>query len=123
MAPLPQAVHERDDHWSALYETASGKDASFSIFSLGTPDGSSEIFSVRIPYLLSFLSTNTFDGAVKGINNLQAEYTEMYYAAESSLLTCPTDGAFTPIIWANYWSFRSMIGLGKIAPTGAAVGV
>lgn len=107
----------------ALYETASGKDASFSIFSLGTPDGLSEIFSVRIPYLLSFLSTNTFDGTVEGINNLQAEYTEMYCAAESSLLTCPTDGAFTPIIWVTYWSFRWMIGLGAIAALISVVGL
>src|SRR5690606_35719969 len=51
----------------ALYQTATGKDASFSLFSLGTPDGAHEIFSVRVPYLLSFLSTNTFDGTVEGI--------------------------------------------------------
>lgn len=107
----------------ALYETASGKDASFSLFSVGTPDGTEEIFSLRVPYLLSFLSTNTFDGTVEGINNLQAEYTELYCGAEDSLLTCPSDGSFTPIIWVTYWSFRWMIGLGFFAAFVSAVGL
>lgn len=107
----------------ALYSNATGADASFSIFSLGTPDGSSEIFSVRIPYLLSFLSTNSFDGTVEGINNLQAEYTEMYCGAGSSLLTCPSDGLFTPIVWVTYWSFRWMMGLGILAALVSLVGL
>lgn len=107
----------------ALYETASGKDASFSIFSLGTPDGSEEIFSIRIPYLLSFLSTNSFDGEVEGIRDLQAEYTEMYCGGPDSLLTCPTDGNFVPIIWITYWSFRWMIGLGALSAFISAVGL
>ena len=107
----------------ALYDTATGADASFSLFSLGTPDGAHEIFSVRIPYLLSFLSTNTFDGTVEGIRNLQTEYTEMYCGGADSLLTCPTDGAFAPIIWVTYWSFRWMIGLGAIAALISVVGL
>ncbi len=107
----------------ALYETASGADASFSIFSWGTPDGLHEIFSIRIPYLLSFLSNGNFTGEVEGINNLQAAYTEMYCGAESTLLTCPTDGVFSPIIWVTYWSFRWMIGLGAIATLVALVGL
>ncbi|TFB51990.1 cytochrome ubiquinol oxidase subunit I [Cryobacterium tagatosivorans] len=85
----------------ALYTTATGANASFSIFTLGTPDGVHELFSVRVPYLLSFLSTHTFDGTVEGINNLQAQYTQLY-----------GPGDYTPIIWVTYWSFRWMIGLG-----------
>ena len=107
----------------ALYENATGADASFSIFSLGTPDGLHEIFSVRIPYLLSFLSTNSFGGTVEGINNLQAEYTEMYCGAAGTALTCPTDGSFTPIIWVTYWAFRWMIGLGALATLVSVVGL
>jgi len=107
----------------ALYENATGADASFSIFSLGTPDGLHEIFSVRIPYLLSFLSTNTFNGTVEGINNLQAEYTELYCGAAGTNLTCPTDGSFTPIIWVTYWAFRWMIGLGALATLVSVVGL
>lgn len=60
----------------ALYTTSAN--ASFSVFSIGTPDGSSEIWSVRVPGLLSFLSTHTFTGEVEGINNLQAAYTAAY---------------------------------------------
>jgi cytochrome d ubiquinol oxidase subunit I len=88
----------------ALYHTSTGFNASFSIFSLGTPNGSSEIFSIRVPYLLSFLSTHTFDGTVEGINNLQAQYRAAY-----------GPGDYSPIIWITYWSFRWMMGLGIIA--------
>jgi cytochrome d ubiquinol oxidase subunit I len=106
----------------ALYENPSGADASFSIFSLGTPDGAHEIFSIRIPYLLSFLSNGTFDGSVEGIRDLQAEYEAMYCGADS-LLTCPSDGQFAPIIWVTYWAFRWMIGLGALAALVSAVGL
>src|SRR3546814_14337443 len=60
----------------ALYDSACGADASFSLFSLGTPDGSQEIWSLRVPYLLSLLSTHSLDGCVEGITDLQAQYTE-----------------------------------------------
>lgn len=107
----------------AHYATSSGADASFSLFSLGTPDGLHEIFSIRIPYLLSFLSTGRFDGEVEGINDLQAAYTEMYCGDPASTLTCPTDGSFTPIIWVTYWAFRWMIALGAIATLVSIVGL
>ena len=87
----------------ATYDTVCGAAASFSLFTLGTPDGSTELFSIRVPYLLSFLSTHTFDGCVEGINDLQAQYTELY-----------GPGDYTPIIWVTYWSFRWMIGLGLL---------
>ena len=60
----------------ALYETTDG--ASFSLFTIGTPDGSEETFSIRVPELLSFLATGTFDGRVEGINDLQAAYEAKY---------------------------------------------
>jgi cytochrome d ubiquinol oxidase subunit I len=85
----------------ALYKTT--ENASFSIFSLGTPDGAHEIFSIRIPYLLSFLSTHTFTGEVEGINDLQAQYVQQY-----------GPGDYSPIIWITYWSFRWMIALGGL---------
>jgi len=94
----------------AMYSTTQG--ASFSIFSLGTPDGSSEIFSIRIPYLLSFLSTHDPMGVVEGINDLQSQYQQAY-----------GPGDYTPIIWLAYWSFRWMIGLGAIAAFISAVGL
>ena len=56
----------------ALYE--SEQPASFSIFTIGTPDGTSEKFAIKIPNLLSFLATGTWDGEVQGINDLRATY-------------------------------------------------
>ncbi|WP_066042866.1 cytochrome ubiquinol oxidase subunit I [Herbiconiux solani] len=96
----------------AMYTTSTGADASFSIFTLGTPDGVHELFSIRIPYLLSFLSTHTFDGTVEGINDLQAQYTQLY-----------GPGDYTPTIWVTYWAFRWMIGLGMVHVMIAAVGL
>jgi cytochrome d ubiquinol oxidase subunit I len=96
----------------ALYHTSTGFNASFSVFSLGTPNGSSEIFSIRVPYLLSFLSTHTFNGTVEGIDNLQKQYVAAY-----------GPGDYSPIIWITYWSFRWMMGLGMIAILIAVVGL
>ena len=96
----------------ATYDTVCGADASFSIFTLGTPDGTSELFSIRVPYLLSLLSTHSFDGCVEGINDLQAEYTELW-----------GPGDYAPIIWVTYWAFRWMIGLGMAHVLVAVVGL
>jgi cytochrome d ubiquinol oxidase subunit I len=94
----------------ALYETS--KNASFSLFTLGTPDGHSELFSIRIPNLLSFLSTHTWEGQVEGLNDLQAQY-----------VTAFGPGDYMPIIWLTYWAFRWMIGLGALAMLVAVVGL
>lgn len=94
----------------ALYNTSNN--ASFSIFTLGTPDGTSELFSIRIPNLLSFLSTHTWDGEVEGINNLQAEYSAAF-----------GPGDYMPVIWITYWAFRWMIGLGMLSMLIAFVGL
>jgi cytochrome d ubiquinol oxidase subunit I len=96
----------------ALYNTATGADASFSLFTLGTPDGVHELFSIRIPYLLSFLSTHSLNGTVEGINDLQAQYAQLY-----------GPGDYTPIIWITYWSFRWMIALGVLHILVAVVGL
>ncbi|GAA4148172.1 cytochrome ubiquinol oxidase subunit I [Leifsonia shinshuensis] len=96
----------------ALYKTSTGADASFSIFTLGTPDGVHELFSIRVPYLLSFLSTHSLDGTVEGINDLNAHYQELF-----------GPGDYTPIIWVTYWAFRWMIGLGLLHVLVAVVGL
>jgi cytochrome d ubiquinol oxidase subunit I len=96
----------------ALYNTSTGADASFSIFTLGTPDGVNELFSIRIPYLLSFLSTHTLGGTVEGINDLQAQYTTLY-----------GPGDYTPVVWVTYWAFRWMIGLGILSVIISIVGL
>lgn len=91
----------------ALYETKDG--ASFSIFSIGTPDGSEETFSIRVPKMLSFLATGDFNGRVEGINNLQSAYEAKY-----------GPGDYSPNIAVTYWTFRFMIGIGMF---GAVIAV
>ena len=86
----------------ALWETE--QPASFSIFTIGTLDGSQDVFSIRIPYLLSFLATGTFDGKVEGINDLQAQE-EINFGP----------GDYTPNLPVTYWTFRWMIGAGVLA--------
>jgi cytochrome d ubiquinol oxidase subunit I len=94
----------------ALYNTASP--ASFSLFTLGTPDGKSELWSIRVPNLLSFLSTHDFNGTVEGLNDLQAQYVSLY-----------GPGDYMPTIWITYWAFRWMIGLGALSIFVAMVGL
>jgi cytochrome bd ubiquinol oxidase subunit I len=91
----------------ALYETS--KPASFSIFTVGSLDGSEEKFSVRIPSLLSFMATGSPNGEVEGINNLQSDYEKAYGA-----------GDYKPYVPVTYWSFRLMIGFGGLAMLVAA---
>lgn len=99
----------------ATFNTVCGKEAAFSLFTLGTPDGKTDLFSIRVPYLLSLLSTHTLDGCVHGINDLNAQYAIEF--ADTGL----TD--FTPVLWITYWAFRWMIGLGMAAALVAVVGL
>src|SRR6476619_3624294 len=61
----------------ALYQSAA-HDAPFSLFTVGSLDGTPEKFSVTVPGLLSFLATGKFDGGVKGINELKRSYLQTY---------------------------------------------
>ncbi|SCL24786.1 cytochrome bd-I ubiquinol oxidase subunit 1 apoprotein [Micromonospora pallida] len=85
-----------------LYTTESP--AAFSVLTVGSLDGTREIYALKIPYLLSFLGTGDPHGTVQGINDLQAQYTAQY-----------GPGSYTPIIPVTYWSFRMMIGFGLAA--------
>jgi cytochrome bd ubiquinol oxidase subunit I len=93
--------------------------ASFSVFTIGTPDGTEERFAIKIPGLLSFLGTGSFDGEVKGINDLREEYRETY--GQDPGAAYYTAGDYVPVVPVTYWSFRFMIGLGMAAAAGAAL--
>ena len=86
----------------ALYETKSS--APFSLFTLGTLDGSRPVFQIGLPGILSFMSTGNTGGTVEGINDLQAQYEKTY-----------GPGNYKPVIPVAYWGFRLMIGFGAIA--------
>ncbi|HEY8452098.1 MAG: cytochrome ubiquinol oxidase subunit I [Micromonosporaceae bacterium] len=84
-----------------LFETESP--AAFSLLTIGTLDGTEEVFSVRVPGLLSWLATGDWHGEVAGINDLQVRYAEMF-----------GPGSYAPNLPVTYWSFRLMIGLGVL---------
>jgi cytochrome d ubiquinol oxidase subunit I len=94
----------------AIYNTQAP--ASFSIFTIGTPDGQHEVFSVRVPRLLSFLAKANFSAEVEGINNIQAQYEKRY-----------GPGDYKPIIPVTYWGFRYMIGFGMLTSALALLGL
>ncbi len=94
----------------ALYTTE--QPASFSLFTVGTLDGSKELFSIRIPDLLSFLATGNFNGKVEGINDLQAQYQQPAPQGYGP-------GDYKPNIPVTYWTFRLMIGAGALAALAA----
>jgi cytochrome bd ubiquinol oxidase subunit I len=101
----------------ALYDTE--QPASFSILTIGTPDGKSEKWAIKIPNLLSFLATGSTDGEVVGINDLRKRYQEKYGADPGEKYY--SVGDYTPVIPITYWSFRFMIGLGLVVAGGAAL--
>jgi cytochrome d ubiquinol oxidase subunit I len=47
------------------------------------------------------LATNSWNGQVQGIDDIQAEYEQLY-----------GPGSYVPVVWVQYWSFRLMIGAG-----------
>src|SRR5699024_3908422 len=91
----------------ALYETETG--APFSLFAVGSLDGSERYLSLDVPYLLSILGTGDPNGVIHGIADLQAEHEQLYGA-----------GDYVPWIPVAYWTFRLMIGTGVLATVAAA---
>jgi cytochrome d ubiquinol oxidase subunit I len=88
----------------ALWDTS--QPASFSIVQIGgfSEDDQSPSFSIDVPYLLSFLATNSFDGKVEGLNDIQAQYEQQY-----------GPGDYIPNVAAIYWSMRVMAYLASLA--------
>ncbi|WOP19749.1 cytochrome ubiquinol oxidase subunit I [Raineyella sp. LH-20] len=104
----------------AIWETETP--ASFSLFTIGTLDGSREVFSIKVPGVTSFLATGSFNGTVQGINPLReqydAQYTQMIRERYGDEVA--NSMTYTPSVPVSYWSFRLMIGLGMLA---IAVGI
>ncbi|MCI9889758.1 cytochrome ubiquinol oxidase subunit I [Micrococcales bacterium 31B] len=75
--------------------------APFSVLSVGTLNSCEGItHAIEIPGLTSFLATNSFTSELKGIPDLQTEYTAKYGEMN-----------YKPNLFVTYWSFRMMIGL------------
>ena len=75
--------------------------ASLSLITIADEEEMRDIISIRIPNLLSLLAYDKFTGEVKGIADLQEEYSRMY-----------GPGDYSPPVAISYWSFRIMVGSG-----------
>jgi cytochrome bd ubiquinol oxidase subunit I len=91
----------------AMWETE--QPASFSLLTIGDLTGKQEVWSVRIPYAMSFLSCNNFTCEVKGVNDLQAEYEAKY-----------GPGDYVPLMVVTYWTFRIMMAFGFVMMAASA---
>jgi cytochrome bd ubiquinol oxidase subunit I len=96
----------------ALYTSQSG--APFSLFAVAPFEATPErlTLNVEVPDGLSLLATNTLDGRVEGINDLQADYEARY-----------GPGDYRPVIGVTYWSFRLMVGMGTLMILIGAIGL
>jgi cytochrome d ubiquinol oxidase subunit I len=83
----------------AVWETE--QPASFSLMTIGDLSGKKEVWSIRIPYAMSFLACNNFTCEVKGVNDLQAEAVQKY-----------GPGDYIPLMVVTYWTFRIMMAFG-----------
>ena len=81
----------------------SEKPASFSLLTIGDLSGKKEVWSIRVPYLLSFLACNNFTCQVTGVNDLQFQYEQRY-----------GPGDYVPLMVFTYWGFRFMATAGAL---------
>jgi cytochrome bd ubiquinol oxidase subunit I len=82
----------------ALFETEGP--AAFSVFATGdfsvNPGETNR--EIKIPHVLSILATQSWDGTVQGVNNVDAQYRREF-----------GPGQYSPIVAVIYWSFRVMV--------------
>ncbi|MGI5271513.1 cytochrome ubiquinol oxidase subunit I [Nonomuraea sp. CA-218870] len=88
------------------------RSAGFSLFAVGDVENGRNHINIQVPYGLSILATNTLDGEVQGINDIQKRYEAMY-----------GPGDYVPVVGVAYWSFRFMIGFGMLAAGLALIGL
>lgn len=91
----------------ALWQTE--QPAYFSVLTIGNLQQTAEIWSFRIPYVLSFLACNNFTCKVEGIYDLQAQFEQQY-----------GPGNYVPPVAVMYWAFRFMF-LGGLLMAGVAL--
>jgi cytochrome d ubiquinol oxidase subunit I len=93
----PMKFSAIEAHW----ETS--QPASFSLLTIGDLTGKQEVWSIRVPKVLSFLACNNFSCEVRGVNDIQKEYEATY-----------GPGDYIPLMVVTYWAFRIMMTFGFI---------
>jgi cytochrome d ubiquinol oxidase subunit I len=91
----------------ALYDT--DDPAPFSVIAIFDSSGKKEIWSLRVPYVLSFLYYNQPAGEVRGINDLQKDFVRKN-----------GPGNYVPSVALTFWMFRIMVGVGLLMVAVAA---
>ena len=84
----------------AVWETV-GPCAGLSIVAWPDREAQDNRFDIEIPCLLSIVATNSIDGTVTGMTELQAQYEEQY-----------GPGNYIPNVWVAFYAFRLMMGFG-----------
>ena len=94
----------------ALWETE--QPADLSLFTISDESGRREVFSIKLPALMSLLNCNNFTCEIPGINDIQAEYEQTY-----------GPGDYIPPVTIVFWAFRVMVfaGLAMIALAAVAL--
>lgn len=86
--------------------------AAFTVFAKIDPEERENSLALEIPWILSFFAYNEFSGSLQGMNELQAEYEEMY-----------GPGDYIPPVRTLFWSFRAMVGSGSVMLLLSLIGV
>ena len=81
----------------------SGDPASWMLFGLIDTKNKENKYEIEIPYLLSYLAYEKFEGKVPGMNSLQEKYEKLY-----------GPGNYIPPVKTTFWSFRIMAGAGMV---------
>lgn len=95
--PMKMAASE------ALWED-SGDPASWAVIADMDTEEMKNNWSIEIPFLLSYLAYNEFEGSVEGMKTLQATYEELYGEGVN----------YIPPVKTVFWSFRIMAALGGL---------
>jgi cytochrome bd-type quinol oxidase subunit 1 len=86
---------------------------SFSLFQIGGGNNDQTPSKIiQVPHLLSLLATNSWNGQVVGMNELQTQYEQQYGS-----------GSYVPNVIIQYWSMRVMAYLGALVLLLAIVGL
>jgi cytochrome d ubiquinol oxidase subunit I len=85
----------------ALWETE--QPAALSLFTISDETERKEIFSIKLPAMMSLLNCNNLTCEIPGINDIQAEYEQTY-----------GPGNYIPPVTIVFWAFRVMVFAGLI---------
>ncbi len=97
----------------ALCHTETG--AGFSLFAIGDVKNNCDVRTLNIPGLTAFLATGDLNGTIKGVKDLQVQYTDKYGDIGPN--------GYVPNLAVTYWNFRLMIGFGVFSALLALMGL